>query len=351
MWLDLRDARFRGELVGDGPAWGAAGVAETLLGGMGVNFENDAVDLVAERSALRLGQIDEAGHFFDRSNELAMRIDAEAKGRQRIECGALALRPVLALGQQEVCKEDEPAIGNDTGFKCAQRAGRGVARIHGGGQSLLLALLVQALECSFGHDYLAADFESLREADLPKCFGRNSERHAADGSHIRGDIFANLAVAAGDSADEAGAVFSRFIVQGNAEAVELEFGHVFNREQAGELAHAAIPVGQLFGGVGVVKAEHGAGVAHLLEAFGGLAAYALGGRVRREHLGMRGFDALELVHKRVVRGVRDLRRVEDVVEVLVTVEFGAQFLSALSRGRVWVGGVAHGVNYRVTRAR
>jgi hypothetical protein len=70
----------------------------------------------------------------------------------------------------------------------------------------------------------------------------------------------------------------------------------------------------------------------LLEALGRLAADALGGRVGREQLGVRGLDALELVHQRVVLGVGDLRRVEDVVEVLVVAEFGAQFFGALAAG-------------------
>jgi len=36
------------ELVGDSPARGAAGIAEALLGGMPVYFENHTVDLIAQ---------------------------------------------------------------------------------------------------------------------------------------------------------------------------------------------------------------------------------------------------------------------------------------------------------------
>ena len=70
-------------------------------------------------------------------------------------------------------------------------------------------------------------------------------------------------------------------------------------------------------------------MAHLLEALGGLAADALGGRVGGEQLGMRGLEALELVHQRVVLGVGDLGGVENVVEVLVAAEIGAELLGAL----------------------
>jgi hypothetical protein len=43
---------------------------------------------------------------------------------------------------------------------------------------------------------------------------------------------------------------------------------------------------------------------------------------------VRGLDALELVHQRVVGGVGDLRRVENVIQVLVAAQFGAQFHDA-----------------------
>ena len=48
---------------------------------------------------------------------------------------------------------------------------------------------------------------------------------------------------------------------------------------------------------------------------------------------------LQLVHQRVVVGVGDLRRVENVVEVLVAAQFGAQFFGALGRDRClgWFG--------------
>ena len=87
-------------------------------------------------------------------------------------------------------------------------------------------------------------------------------------------------------------------------------------------------------------------MAHFLEAVSRLAADPLGGRINREQIGVRGLDALELVHQGVVFGVCDFRCVEDVVEMLVAAEFGAKFFSAF-RG-IWVGvlRIAHGVNYR-----
>ena len=73
-------------------------------------------------------------------------------------------------------------------------------------------------------------------------------------------------------------------------------------------------------------------MANFLEALSRLAAYSLGGRVGGEQFGMLGFDPLELVHQRVVLGVGDLRGIEDVVEMLVTAQLGAEFLCAAGWG-------------------
>ena len=58
-------------------------------------------------------------------------------------------------------------------------------------------------------------------------------------------------------------------------------------------------------------------VPHLDEAFARLAAHALGGRIGRDELRMRGLQLAQLLHQRVVFGIADLGAVEDVVEVLV----------------------------------
>ena len=96
--LDLRHARFGRELVSNGPARGAAGIAKALLGCMRVHLEYHAVDLVAQRGALNLCLVDEAGHLLDRGDQHALGIDTEAESSQRIEGRPLALRPVIAAG-------------------------------------------------------------------------------------------------------------------------------------------------------------------------------------------------------------------------------------------------------------
>jgi hypothetical protein len=87
------------------------------------------------------------------------------------------------------------------------------------------------------------------------------------------------------------------------------------------------------------------------KTLGRFAAHALGGRVGSHEFGVLGLDALELVHQRVVGGVGDLRRVENVIQVLVAAQFGAQFHDAfffqvLIREKREIVGFAHGENYR-----
>ena len=65
---------------------------------MRVHLEYHAVDLVAQRGALNLCLVDEAGHLLDRGDQHALGIDTEAESSQRIEGRPLALRPVIAAG-------------------------------------------------------------------------------------------------------------------------------------------------------------------------------------------------------------------------------------------------------------
>ena len=121
-------------------------------------------------------------------------------------------------------------------------------------------------------------------------------------------------------------------MQCNAQSVELEFRNVLDGKTSSQFANASIPGGQLVGGVCIIQAEHGAGVVHFFETLGRLASDSLGGRVGGQELGMLGFDSLELVHQRVVFGIGDLRCVEDVVEMFVVAQLGAEFFCAAGWG-------------------
>ena len=98
------------------------------------------------------------------------------------------------------------------------------------------------------------------------------------------------------------------------------------------LANALVERAQILFVVGVVEAEHRLEVLDLGEALGGTSADALRRRIRRQQLGMRGFERLELVHQRVEVGVADLGRGLYVVQLFVTAYFLAEMLDAFGGG-------------------
>ncbi|MCY1402627.1 hypothetical protein D9M71_177770 [compost metagenome] len=73
-------------------------------------------------------------------------------------------------------------------------------------------------------------------------------------------------------------------------------------------------------------------MAHLAKGRGGIAANALGRRLRRNQLGVRFFESLQLTEQAVVLGIGNARFVEYVVAVVVRVEFAAQLGDAFGSG-------------------
>src|ERR1019366_2760799 len=99
-----------------------------------------------------------------------------------------------------------------------------------------------------------------------------------------------------------------------------------------QLMHAPFPVAQLLFAVRVVEREHGGGMFRLHESFARLAAHTLRRGVGRNQLRMVGFEPLELVHQRVERGVRNFRRVQHVIAILVMPDLLAQGFDLLLDG-------------------
>ena len=158
--FDLGDAAARGELEGDGPARGAAGVAEAALHGGGVDLDDDAVDFVTETVTSGFGFFDEGEDLVDGGHGFAVGIDAEAESGEGVESFGLLLKKVFAgFGEQEVGVEVEPALGDDVGLERADGSGGVVARIGGGIETLGNALFIGFNECGERHDDFAADFE------------------------------------------------------------------------------------------------------------------------------------------------------------------------------------------------
>ena len=109
----LRHAGLGREFVGDGPARRAARVAQPLLRGVRIHFQNHAIDLVAQRGALALGVVDKLHHLVDGAHALTMRIHAKAERGERIERSRLPRGKILAVDEQKIGEENQPPIGDD----------------------------------------------------------------------------------------------------------------------------------------------------------------------------------------------------------------------------------------------
>ena len=197
--FEARDGGARGELVGDGPARGAAGEAEAALLRGGVHFDHDAVDLVAERVSQAFGVGDEGEDFVDGADGGGVGVDAEACGAEGLESGGLRgeegfagsciIPPIqqrtldgwgtrrcgwgtqccgwgsrIIAVEEEVGVKVEAALGYDVRLEGADGSGGGIARVGGRCETLRLALLVELAEGSVGEHDLAAHLEAGGQA-------------------------------------------------------------------------------------------------------------------------------------------------------------------------------------------
>lgn len=151
--------------------------------------------------------------------------------------------------------------------------------------------------------------------------------------HIHADVFAGGAVAPGGAAHQ----FAVQIQQADRQAIQLRLAAVFHRSTAAKqvagrqveaFGHPAIELEH--GGFieGVAQAEHRNLMLDLGERRQRRTADPLRRRITRDQLRMLGLQGLEFLEQAIVLGVRDARLVEDVITVVVLIQFSAQFEDA-----------------------
>ena len=233
---------------------------------------------------------------------------------QRAQCGSTGAPHALSCSSISACdwwcgadgghttwyvQASSPRLRDERRIEVAHRAGGGVARIHEQRLARCFLLLVHPLEGLLRQVHLAADLDAARRAVL------ELQRDGADRPHVRGDVLAARAVAAGGAAHQP----SVLVGERDAEAVDLELGDVGHRPCGVEAApHALVERAQLLFVVGVVERQHRQQVLDGREPFGRAAADALRRRVGRDEIGMLGLERLQLAHQRVELGVGDLGR-------------------------------------------
>src|SRR5579885_1506901 len=164
---------------------------------------------------------------------------------------------------------------------------------------------------------------------------RLRRRHAADGADVRGDILADGAVAARGARCEPAVLVDEL----DRDAVHLGLAGVLDLRALRELAHPRVELRHLVAARGVGEREHRVAMAHGLELGQRRTAHALRGGIGGDQLGMRLLERLQAAEERVVLGVGDLGRVEDVVEVVVPADLAAELLDL--RLHVVRGGTRH----------
>ena len=211
-----------------------------------------------------------------------------------------------------VAEEHEAPGARRPRIELSQPACRRVPRIHELALAPLALFLVQPLETVEGEVDLAADLEAPGVAAA-----RETERYGSDCAHVRGDVLAPRAVPPRRRYREPAGL----VAQTHRDAVELGLGDVLDLlsfPKIEPLAHPPVEVGDPRLVEGVREREHGHLVDHLVECIEGSAADALGGGIGNGELGVGSLQGDELREQAVVLRVGDLRRVEHMVEVVVT---------------------------------
>ena len=232
---------------------------------------------------------------------------------QRLAVG----RKAPSLAQLDVENQDiQLPLRHHAGVLLPKAARGGVARI---GEERLTALLpgsVQLLENLLGHKNLTPD-------NQPRRCVLNPQRNAADGAQIFGHVLAGLAVAAGCAAHE-GAID---ILQRHGQAVHLGLDAVLRRLDPRQ------KVTQLIRREDVLQTlqRHRMGHRRKLR----LAAHPLGRRIGAQEFRVGLLQGLQLAQKHVVVIIRNCRRVQHIILVVIGVELLDQLVDSLFGFHLW----------------
>ena len=314
--LDDRHFLARLELERDRPARRAGPEPEYLAVDLRIDLYHDAVDLEGELVAGGGEGAVERDRLLDRAADLHVRIDAEPPAREDLELVRMRVGGLGALERHDLVREKrEGPPGRYAGVELPERSGRRVSRIGEGGELPLRHPAVEIAERLERHDRLAAD------RDEPGGFAAaEPERHRPDRADVRRDVLAHGSVAARRAARE-NAVF---VDELDREPVELGLHRVCRVVRAESLLHPLIELARVGDVHHRLEAQHRLHVADVRKVVAGRGADPLRRRVARDEIGEFPFELLELRAEPVVRLIRNLRLVEDVVEMIVPRDFLAK---------------------------
>ena len=321
------------ELVGGRPAGGPRGGPQGALEGQVVDLDDDAVDLVVEAVSLCSDLRDPFLDGLAPGEQASVGRDGQAPVAQLLVPALLGGR----LGESFPCLDEADAVGDHRKgalgglgrVLLAQGTGGRVARVHEG---LLAGGHPGLVECC---EVGNREVDLATHLDAPGCGSCQRLRDGGDCSRVRGDVFADVAVASGGGAQEA----SVLVEEVDGEAIDLHLGRHLEVRDARGFGHAGLPPGEFLEGEHVVEGHHLGEVADLGEGGVDATAHAHRGRISAAQLRVAFLDLLDLAVHAVVVGVRDGGRVPVVVG-------GARLLDAPDELVVaFPGGLERGVRH------
>ena len=217
------------------------------------------------------------------------------------------LGQVLAQGVIEL--EGKATLGHLGGTLQFQTAGGRIARIGEGGLPYLFPLSVQRIEAVEGHNDLATGLQ-----DVGKIAGQ-AQRHRADGLHVGGHHVATGAVATRNRAGEDAVLVDKT----NGHAIVFQLAHILHGTVQ-QVAHARVKLGEVALRVGVAQREHRIKMRSALELLGDGATHALRRTVGPHILRMLPLQVYQALQQLVEVVVADLRIVQHIVIIVVTID-------------------------------
>ena len=271
----------------------------------GVHLVDDAVDVIAERRALRLDLGVMGQHVRRAVAEPGQRVGLEAERAQPVD------RAHLGVGQRRgelspgIGEEAERPGAGDRGIELPERARRRVSGIGEGLGARGLLPVVERGEIGVAHVDLATDLEHLGRAFQ---LGRD----VVDRAGVCGHVLARLPVAAGRRLQQRAAL----VAQRKAEPVDLGLGSEAQVRIGGKVQvapDAVVEIANLALFEGVAEREHPHRMPDLREPFGGGRAHHLARAVGALEGGKARLDLGVAPFQRVVLGVGDVRRIRAMV--------------------------------------
>ena len=195
-----------------------------------------------------------------------------------------------------------------------------IARVGEGLLPQRLLSAVQLLEFPAEHEHLAAYFNAPGERPRP-CQTQGKVAHRA---HGLGHHFAHFPVAPGESLHHDAVLIGQFAGQPVQLGIGPPVGHDIPPglgQGAGGLLHKGFP---LPGGKHVVKSVHAFAVRTRLQVGQNGAAHSARGRIQGAQVGKLLFQIHQLAVQGIVGLVGDLRRIQLMVQTVVTLQLTAK---------------------------